>query len=130
VVSCALVCSPFVPRPSLRPRRAALPGQRCLILWRSKIDSVLQEDGDDDFGGQAEMTHFCDQVRAPNAQRFRISLTRVQFERLLLETDITVGVARRVLEKRHDLKNRAFNDLKRDAESKCVEAVGLRSAAC
>jgi hypothetical protein len=42
-----------------------------------------------------------------------ISLMLAQFERLLLETDITVGVARRVLEKRHDLKNRAFNDLKK-----------------
>ena len=54
-----------------------------------------------------------------------ISLMLAQFERLLLETDITVGVARRVLEKRHDLKNRAFNDLKKDLESKCVEAVGM-----
>jgi hypothetical protein len=46
-----------------------------------------------------------------------------QFEQLLLETDITVGVARRVLEKRHDLKNRAFNDLKKSAEKKCIELV-------
>jgi len=51
-----------------------------------------------------------------------------QFEQLLLETDITVGVARRILEKRHDLKNRAFNDYKKLVESKCVEAVGAVSA--
>lgn len=51
-----------------------------------------------------------------------------QFEELLLETDVTVGVARRILEKRNDLKNRAFNDYKKEAEKKCVEAVGSRAA--
>jgi hypothetical protein len=51
-----------------------------------------------------------------------------QFEELLLETDVTVGVARRILEKRNDLKNRAFNDYKKEAEKKCVVAVGSRAA--
>jgi hypothetical protein len=49
----------------------------------------------------------------------------IQFQQLLQETDITVGVARRIFEKRYDLKSRAFTDLKKEAEKKCIESVRI-----
>lgn len=99
-----------------------------LTLCCSKIDSVLQEEADGDDFNEGDVTNFCNQVCNPTASAHLRLLLLGQFEQLLLETDITVGVARRILEKRHDLKNRAFNDYKKLVEAKCVEAVGAVSA--
>jgi hypothetical protein len=91
----------------------------------STIDSVAQEASDDEDDIDAHQTSFIEQVPSIRDLCMLIATADgvLQFEQLLLETDVSVGVARRILEKRADLKSRAFNDLKKTAEKKCIEAV-------
>jgi hypothetical protein len=86
---------------------------------------VAQEASDDEDDIDAHQTSFIEQVPSIRDLCMLIAIADgvLQFEQLLLETDVSVGVARRILEKRADLKSRAFNDLKKTAEKKCIEAV-------
>lgn len=96
-----------------------------LIHLVSSIDSHIQEGDGDDLDEVHHTTNFVDQVcnchcwHVCNAHSFE------KFEQLLLETDITVGVARRILEKRFDLRNRAFSESKKVTEKRCLDAVRI-----